>query len=325
MSNLKKYSLIALLAVGICFAPSIVKAASDTIVNMGNQKANKDETYNQARIDSKGEGLISVVNSEILAKDYSYEKNKNVKSAVDKKVTEMKDSGTDYVSEYNVKNELELLEKTGSILDAQESEYTKQQYYKEYVTDKTLKKLYDEKKGELTSYSVIKIDTESFNNDQTKIDAAKKDIEAKLAKATEKDVKDIFAELAKKYQTSDESNGEQAGVSRDNVDEGLLKTIDSYKYMQFSKKAVEVDGVSYYILKTDKGERPSFKSSKEKLKGIQYEEATQANSYLEDYLLMKLREKHKITFKNADDKKIYDAANAEIVSNYNEAEKGGEE
>ncbi|MDL2211774.1 hypothetical protein LJB88_02740 [Erysipelotrichaceae bacterium OttesenSCG-928-M19] len=320
-SKIIKISLIACLVLTLGFG---IKAASDTVVSMGKQSVNVDEAFEQAKIDNKAEGLFSIVNSEILNKDYSYEKNEKVKDAVDQQIKSIKESNTDILSQYNLKDDMDLAIKGGILLQVQEEQYTKDQYTKLHVNEKSLKKMYDNKEGELTSYYVIKIDELLFDSDITKYEEAINDIETKLSKATKDDVESVFKELVKSYPkgSDEEENGLKSAVDRSQVDETLLKTLDKYEYLEFSKKAIDVDGVNYYILKMDKGERASFKASKERLTDLQYENAISENTYLTEYLLVELRKDNKISFADEKDQKIYDAATKQIIDDYNAAKDG---
>ncbi|MDF9866916.1 uncharacterized protein YdbL (DUF1318 family) [Bacilli bacterium PM5-3] len=321
-NKIKKFSIVAAFVLGLGVFTWQSNAADVILMSMQNQNVNVDEAYQQARIDSKAEGFFDIINSELLEKDYSYDKNKKVKEEVDKQIKSIKENNPDAVKEYAVKDEMDLLKKTGSFLQIQEEQYTKDTYQKLYVNNKTLKKLYDEKAGEMTSYYVIKIDDSMFEGDTEKIEKAKTEIEEKLKNATKDDIKDIYKELIKTYPGSDEDKNGEKSVSREEVEEKLLKTLDRYKYLQFNKKAIEIDGVNYYILKTDKGERATFAASKERLKDLQFEKAVQENSYLTEYLLVQFRAKGNINFANSSDKMIYDAATNKIIADYKDAKDG---
>ena len=320
-NKLIKISLVTVLVLGL--GGLGIKAADEIIATMGNKEVNVNEGFNQAKISSQGQAFFDLIDSEILNAKYSYEKNDKVKAEVDKEIETMKQSNPNAPSEYGVKDMMELMKKTGGILKIQRDQYTRDQYNKLYVTEESLRKLYDNREGELTSYAVIKFDANTYEGDTAKFDEDIKAVESKLASATKDNVRDIFAELAKTYPgAQNDPNGERNEVDRSQVEPELLKIIDKYKYLEFSKQPHDIGGVKYFILKIDKGERMSFAASKQRLTDLQYDQATQNNQYLTEYLLVQMREKNKISFTSAVNKKIYDAAIKQVITNYNNAKDG---
>lgn len=296
-----------------------IKAATNMLGHMGDQEVSSNEVFEQNIINSKGQGFFDIIDAKLLEKDYSVEKNQQVKAQVDTALNEVKSSETDLVKEYGAKDAMDYLKLSGQILKIQRDEYAKAAYEKEFVTEKSLKDLYNARKGELISYSVIKVDANLLNNDAKTIDDFNKDVQARLEKADAKDLKKEFKAINEKYFSGTES--EYDGVSREQVDQALLSEIDKLKQNEATMKPVEVNGEQYYILKTSSDERAPFDTLKEKLKGIQYQEASSANQYLNDYLLVQLRQKNNIEFKDGTYKKIYDSAINQVIKEYNEAQK----
>ena len=321
MKKLIKISLVAIFALSMGVFAWQSKAADTIVISMAKQQATTDEVFQQARINSRAEGFFNIINMELLEKKYGYDVNAKVKEAVDSQIKSIQASNPTAAKDYGVADEMELLRNTGTLLQIMEEQYVKDTYEKLFVTDKSLKKLYDKRAGELTSFILIKIDETTFEGDPAQLEAAKKDIEAKLATITEENAREVFEELVKTYPGVEEANGEQ-NVKREEVDEKLLKEIDKLNYLGFTKQPLDIEGVFHYVLKTDKGERASLEASKERLKDLQFERATEENSYLADYLLVQLRKDNKINFKNEKDQKVYDAATQQIIADYNDAKDG---
>lgn len=323
MKKIKKISIVFVLVLIVGIVG--VKASSSILATMANKEVSVEEAFKQNVLSDKGEGFFDIIDSTLLAKDYSYEKNSAVKSAVDTSLKSLKENNPNFLSEYGVKDEMEYLIKSGELLKAQRDVYIKDQYTKLYVNDASLRKLYDEHKGEMVSYSLIEIDEADLENDSSKIDEAKKEIEEKLTNAQGEELKQVFIDMNAKYNSSaDESSYVLENQSRENVDEATLKELDKLKYLEFTKKPVTIDEKEYYILKTSKDERLSFDASKEKLTTIQFNDAMQKNSSLGDYLLVQLRQANKIEFKENKDKQIYDARMSEIIADYNKANEEGD-
>lgn len=301
-----------------------IKASSNILATMANKEVSVEEAFKQNILSDKGEGFFDLIDSTLLAKDYSYEKNSAVKSAVDVQIKSLKDNNINIVSEYDVKDEMEYLQKSGDLLKAQRDAYIKDQYIKLYVNNASLKKLYDERKGEMVSYSLIEIDDADLEKGSQNIEQAQKEIEEKLTNTQGEELKQAFIDMNAKYNSSaDESTYVLENQNRENVDAQTLKEVDKLKYLEYTKKPVTIDDKEYYILKTSKDDRISFDASKDKLTDLQFQDAMQANSSLGEYLLVKLREANKIEFKDNKDKQIYDARTSEIIADYNNAvEKG---
>ncbi|MEG0364090.1 MAG: hypothetical protein RR543_02860 [Erysipelotrichales bacterium] len=323
--NMKRISLAVLLSVAVVGC-SDDKAGADVYGTMGKESASKGEIYNASRISSKAEGFFNLADAQLLEKDYGYKTNKKVKSEVDKQADELEKNNPEVIKEYNVKSALELLEKSGSVLGIQREQYAKDKFLKDEINDKKLKEMYDAKKGELTSYYAIKLSEDMFEGDTTKLDGKVKEIEAKLEGAKKDDVRKTFEKIEKEFEDqNDGTTGLQENVDREQINESLLKEIDKMKYMEFNKKAINIEDGKYFILKLDKGERISFDASKEKLKDLAFEDAKGANSYLVDYYALKNREANNVKMNSKIDQMVYDGASKAIIDNYNDAIKTAEE
>lgn len=299
-------------------------ANKDAIIEMAGQSVSENDRFNQARLELSGQGLIDLVDQQILDQDYSFKNNKEVKKEVNTQIKEIEDSNPDILSNYpTVDNIEDLLQQFGSILDIQRTAYAKDVYVKEYVSEKSLRKLYDAKAGEVTSFYLIRLSEDDFD-DETEFNEAISDIEAKLTAVNKDDIVETFTALAKTYPGNEnDPNGEKTGVAREELSSSILKIIDKYEYLEFNKKALNDDDMStFFILKTDKGKRASFKESKDRLTTLQFENAKNANPYLEMYLLYQLRTKNDVKFEKASDQKMYDLVNQEIVKQYRAAKDG---
>lgn len=326
--NIVKIGLITLFAFSAVGCSNKKDDNKQALATMANQTVNINEAYQQARVDSQAQGFFDVANARLLKEKYSYEKNAKVKDAVDKQIKEIEKNNPDILKEYGMKDMMELMVKSGSLLTIQEEQYVKDVYEKDFITNKSLKELYDNREGELTSYHVIKVGDADFEGDPAKVEAAKKEINGKLKDATKENVKGIFEELAKTYPGADESNGAKDSVNRSEVEsEEVLEKIDKMNYLGFTRTGLEVGEDTYYLLKTDNAERLSFEASRERLRTLQYENATQNNPSLSDYLLAKLRDKNKVSLLNKVDQDVYDQATKKIMDDYkkNEEAKDGDQ
>lgn len=301
-----------------------LSANNNALIEMGNKSVSENDRFTQAKLELSGEGLLSLVDAQLLEKDYGYDTNKDVKNEVDKEIANLEKNNPRVLDNYpGVESIKDLLIKYGSVLDIQRNIYAKDTYIKKFVTTKSLRNLYDNKAGEVTSYFIIRINEADFEDIETYTNAII-DVEQQLAKANSENVLTIFEELKKTYPGNDnDPNGERTGVAREEVDQQMLKILDGFKYLEFNKKALNDDISSYFILKMDDGKRLSFEESKDRLTQLQFDKAIEENQYLQMYLLNILRENNDIKFKSKSDQKIYDLTIKEIIRGYNAAKDGG--
>ncbi|MDR3215523.1 MAG: hypothetical protein LBT75_04555 [Bacilli bacterium] len=299
-----------------------INADSAVVIKMANMEANTDEVFKEALSANKSQAILNIIDEQLLNKDYSYEKNDDVKTKVNEQIDQIKSNNPTLINEYGVKDEFELLKKVGSVIGIQRKVYAQDYYNKTQVTDKTLKALYDQRAGELINYKSLTLDLNYFSNDPSKLKSALEDVKAQLAKANKDNITEIFDNLVKKYPPLQETTPYGEAVEREGVNATLLKTLDKYQYLEFNKEPIVIDQVNYFVLKNDKGERTPFAQSKDRLKELQYEKAVAANASLNDYYLVLLRNKASIKFKDEINEVRYQAANNKIISDYQKALKG---
>lgn len=295
-------------------------AKPETVASMQEQNVSVDEVFNQAKLDSKGQAYIDMIDNQLLEPRYGYKHNATVKDSVDKRINDIKTLQPGLIGQYQAKDAFDLLKKTGGLLSIMKEQYAKDEYIKKEVNDASLKKLYDAREGETINYSQIVLRLQDFNNDRTKLSNALVDV-TKTIKSS-KDIKQTFKALAAKYPGSTNSNGDQGQVSRSSIDAKVLKQLDSFKENGHNKDAIIVGPDYYFVLRNDDGTRLSFAASKEKLTDLQYEKAKNANEHLADYYLMLLRNQSNIKFVNASDQAVYNEAQRLVNKAYLDAKKG---
>lgn len=301
--------------------------STNSIATMQDQSISADEMYNANKASGKADFIFNEVDTRILEEKYGYETNEEVKNQVDEQIKTFKEQdkqqGSDTLKTFNAEDYLGAVKNSGYYVSIQRGVYTKDYYTANFVTDETLKKLYDSREGETVSYSMIKLDLVSFDYDSTKMDAAKTAIETKLAASTADTIKNDFDTLAKEYKASDQSgftNGDQGEKPRSSIDEITLKELDNLKYLEFNKTAITgANGEYIFVFKTDADQRLSFEASKEKLTDLQYTNAKSENSYLDQMLLAENRKKHAVKLTDPNDQKMYDAKNQFVIDEYNTA------
>ncbi|MDR1781745.1 MAG: hypothetical protein LBR40_01970 [Bacilli bacterium] len=324
---MKRYKLIILTFAILLIGGISLKiyAANNVVGSMAKLDATATDVYNSALKTDNSNAIFNLIDTKLFAKDYSYEKNSEVKEKADEQIQSIKTSDANALSEYGADSWLDLLKKTGSLVTIQRQVYAEDIYEKTVVTEKMLKDLYNKKAGELTSYYVISLNSYTFNGDQSKLETAIADVKKQLASATDKNVEQVFTDLIAKYPPVNGESGKQTSVSRDSVDAETLKKLDSFKYMEFNKEPIENNGSYEWLLKMDKGERATFEQSKDRLKEYAYTQATNNNQYLVDYYAALYRQKAKITFSDPVNKTRYDAAMSKVFSDYAKAQKEASE
>lgn len=295
-------------------------AKPESVASMQEQNVSIDEVFNQAKLDSKGQAYINMIDNQLLEPRYGYDHNATVKDTVDKRINDINTLQPGLISQYQAKDAFDLLKKTGSLLSIMKEQYGKDEYIKNEVNDASLKKLYDAREGETVNYSQIILRLQDFDNDRTKLSNALVDV-TKTIKSS-KDIKQTFKELAAKYPGTNNNNGDQGQVSRGSIDAKILKPLDTFKENGHNKDAIIVGPDYYFVLRNDDGSRLSFAASKEKLTDLQYEKAKNANENLDEYYLMLLRNRSNIKFVNAADQAVYNEAQRIVNKAYLDAKKG---
>lgn len=287
---------------------------------MAEQTVTVSEVLDQISKNTTQASLFSLVNKDVLSKEYSIENNPIVAERVEQTILETEQSNPTAARDSGFNSTLELLEASGQVLVIQQNIYVRDIFDKEYATEDALKKLYDERTGELVSFWQIRLSPTDFDNDMTAFQEAVDNIKALLSVLNE-DVESSFEDLMNKYPSVSNQSTKNLAVDRKNVNEAILTQLDTLGYQGFTKEPISVDSDYVFVLNVNNSERESFETRKLVLGDLLFDASKSENSFLEQYILVQLRKGHEVKFASELDQNIYDANTQAIIDGYNDAVK----
>ena len=241
---MKKIALTLTLAAGVVGLAGCGGGGGDTIAKTKAGNITKDELYDAMK-DKYGEEILQkLVLEKVLTKEY-----KVTDKEVDERVNELKEQvGPNFqmaLAQYGYKDEKDLREtlKIGMLQEKAASKDVK-------VTDKELKKLYDEKQPKIKARHILVEDEKTAN-----------EVKAKLDKGED------FAKLAEEY-------SKDPGSSKEGGDLGFFgqgKMLPDFEKAAFALKVDEIskpvksDAGWHIIQVTDKEKKESFEKMKPQL------------------------------------------------------------
>jgi len=294
--------------------------SDNALITMGNQEVTYDDVFNQARIDSQGQGYFSLIDSVLLEENYSYENNERVREATDSAVSSNLGINPGLMQQFNATDNLDLARKSGMLLNAQRQAFIRDYFEKNILQESTLHQLYDARDGELISFNKIELDETLFDNDPERLAAAVTSIKEQLASATPENVRGIFDTLANQYPGDGNNieNGFQESVEVTSLPSQVLEALENLQTGEFTTEPVQVDGTYYFLFKSVDDIRQSFDARREALTDTAFANATQENPWLSDFILYQLRREANIEFKDDSSRIVFEQAMNNIRNSYNE-------
>lgn len=319
---MKKKVTISLLIVLSLFLTACgkveLKDGNEVIVETEKGKITVNNLYDQLKEQYGLNLVLETVDTQILEslyKDKTAEK-EFVNSKIDElnyyyesAMKEQYSSFEDFITNaYGFKNEAALRDYFSVYYKKEEA--TKD-YAKTVVTDKEIKKYYDDETiGEMRASHILIIpDYAEGDDDETKEKAKTKALEQvdKILKELEEG-KD-FGELAKNYsQDGSAANGGDLGyLKKGEMVEPFENAVLSLKNKEYTKKAVESEFGYHIILKTGQKEKEKLTDLKEEIVELLATEKIETDELLGEKALIHLRTKYGIVINDKDLKKKYNS------------------
>ena len=293
-------------------------ASENALISMGNHEVSNDDVFDQARIDSQGQGYFNLIDSKLLDETYSYENNETVKAQVDEQIESNLAANPGLLAQFGASDNLDLARRTGILLQAQRQAYV-QDYFKQHMlTDAQLQEMYNDRVGELISFNQIQLDETLFDNNEERLQNAVNSVKEQLATANEENIASVFEGLANEYPGDGNTinNGFVESVDVADVEPAVLAALEGMEVGSFTSEPIVVDGVYYFIYKSVADERVSFEARKEALQEKAFENATSENPFLSDFILYNMRRNADVSFADNASQKVFEQAMASIRSNY---------
>jgi len=282
-----------------------------------------DDLYNEMKEKYALSVLLDMIDSQLLNKEYKT--NDEVKDYVDGQVKQLKYYFDAYYSStyasfeemltqaYGVSSEKELRELL--TLDYKRGLAT-DDYIKDNLTDKEIKNYYDDEiVGDIrVSHILIKANYEDGADEET-IEKAKTEAKEKaeklikeLNKEDKKNVKDKFAELAKKN-SEDEGSASKGGdvdfFNKGEMDASFEKAAYDLKVGEYTKTPVESAYGYHIILKTDEKDKEKLDKVKDKIIDALVTKKKESDEKIQIKALIELRKKNKVEIQDASLKNQY--------------------
>lgn len=305
-----------LLVVTSCGKIPKLENGQEAVVSLQEGNISVDNLYNEMKDSYALSILLDMIDKKIL--NELYPSNDEEKEYVDAQVKQAQNYYETSYSTYYSSFEQFLSAGYGvSDLEAFENllalnyKRTKatEQYAKDLVTDKEIKKYYEDKTiGDIkASHILIKPD---YDDDASEEEITKANEEAK--KKAEEIISKLkngekFADLAKKYSAdgSSSNGGELDWFNRgemvDEFEEAAIK-LEKGKY---TTTPVKTEFGYHIILKTDQKSKPKLDDVKDKIRTTLAEEKQSSDENIQAKALIKLREDHKVKIEDKELNKQY--------------------
>ncbi len=302
-------AILLIILIGVSTKNTKTKNGNDIVVSVDGKTITANDLYKELKKQSGQSVAINLIDDYILGKEYKTtdDMKKSAQATIDNYKSTYGDSYEQFLQYNGIANDAELKD-----LLIKNSKLTKvtEDYIKDTLTEKEMKKYYDEKIfGDIEAKHIL-ISSET-DDDVTDEEKEAKDKEAK-AKAEEiieklKNGED-FSKLAKEY-SDDEGSKENGG------DLGYFNTGDMVEEFEtaaynldvnaYTTKPVKTTYGYHIIMKTGQKDKPSYKKSKDTIKEKLVEEKKEEDSTISVKAMVALRKKYNIKIKDKTVKSDY--------------------
>lgn len=304
-------AILLIVLISVSTKNTKTKNGDDIVISVDGKTITANELYKELKEQGGQTVAINLIDEYILNKEYKT--TDEMKKAAESTIENYKNTyGDNYESflEYNgIKNDAalkELLIKNSKLNNVTED------YIKENLTEKEMKKYYEENIfGDIEAKHIL-ISTE-LDEDATDEEKEAKDKEAK-AKAEEiiKKLKngEDFSKLAKEYsddEGSKENNGSLGYFNTGDMVEEFEKAAYALDVNEYTTEPVKTTYGYHIIMKTGQKEKPSYKKSKDTIKEKLVETKKEEDSTISVKAMIALRKKYKMTIKDKTVKSDYNA------------------
>lgn len=308
-------AILLIVLIGVSTKNTKTKNGDDIVVSVNGKTITANELYKELKKQNGQTVAINLVDEYILNKEYKTtdEMKKSAESTIETYKNTYGESYESFLQYNGIANDAELkdlLIKNSKLTSVTED------YIKDNLSEKEMKKYYDEKiVGDIEAkHILISSETDENASDEEK-EAKEKEAKTKAEEIIEKLKNgEDFSTLAKEY-SDDEGSKENGG------DLGYFNTGDMVQ--EFETAAYKLDVNEYttepvkttygyhIIMKTGQKNKPSYKKSKDTIKEKIVEQKKEEDSTISVKAMIALRKKYNIKIK---DKKIKSDYNSYIKS-----------
>lgn len=319
--TLSSLAIISLILTG-CGKKAELKDGAEVAVSVKGNKITATEYYNKIKNDNIAT-LIDMIDHDLLDKTYPTDDEED--KAIGNQISQIKKNyGSDENTYKSILQQYFGVSSEEELEDMLRLEYKRNKAVKEYIsnnlTDKEIKDYYNDNIfGEIkASHILIKVDAKDNATDNEKKEAEEvalnqaKDIIKQLNKGKD------FKKLAEKY-SADEATKEKGGdlgyFQPSDMVEEFSDAVRNLKNGEYTKEPVKTKFGYHIILKVDEKEKEKLKDVKEDIKTKLTAKKMEDDNSIYYKSLIKYRESKKLTWKDDDLKKQYNAYMDKLIEN----------
>lgn len=302
-------AILLIILIGVSTKNTKTKNGNDIVVSVDGKTITANDLYKELKKQSGQSVAINLIDDYILGKEYKTtdDMKKSAQATIDNYKSTYGDSYEQFLQYNGIANDTELKD-----LLIKNSKLTKvtEDYIKDTLTEKEMKKYYDEKIfGDIEAkHILVSSETDDDATDEEK-EAKEKEAKAKAEEIIEKLKNgEDFSKLAKEY-SDDEGSKENGG------DLGYFNTGDMVEEFETAAYNLDVNAYTtepvkttygyHIIMKTGQKDKPSYKKSKDTIKEKLVEEKKEEDSTISVKAMVALRKKYNIKIKDKTVKSDY--------------------
>lgn len=309
--------LFLMVCVTGCGKVATLKNGEEAVVQFDDGGISADDLYEKLKENMDMKTLVNLMDEKIIGNKYetTEEMTEDANSQVDNIKSMFGDNYAQAFSYYGYASEEDMI--YNLILD-QKRQLAVKDYIKKNITEKEIKKYYDNNiYGDIkASHILIAPDTTDDMTDEEK-EEAKKDA---LAEANEVITKlkngEDFDDLAAEY--SDDESVDLGWFNDGDMEDTLFEAARKLKKGEYTTTPVETSYGYHIILKTDEKEKASLDEVKDTILDKLADEKLEDDVALQYNTLMKIREEAGMKFEENDMKRKYEAYMTNVIANAKE-------
>lgn len=319
--TLSSLAIVSLILTG-CGKKAELKDGAEVAVSVKESKITATDYYNEIKNNNIAT-LIDMIDHDLLDKAFPTDDEED--KAIENQISQMKKNyGSDEATYKSILQQYFGVESEEELEEMLRLEYKRNQAVKEYIsnnlTDKEIKDYYNDNIfGEIkASHILIKVDVKDDATDDEKKEAEEvalnqaKDIIKQLNKGKD------FEKLAKKYSTDEatkEKGGDLGYFQPSDMVEEFSEAVRNLKNGEYTKEPVKTKFGYHIILKVDEKDKDKLKNVKEDIKTKLTAQKMENDNSIYYESLIKYRESKKLTWKDDDLKKQYNAYMDKLIEN----------
>ena len=302
---------LLIVLIGVSTKNTKTKNGDDIVVQVDGKTITANELYKELKSQSGEQVAINLIDEYILNKEYKTtdEMEKSAKSTIENYKKTYGDQYDQFLQYNGISDDAqlkELLIKNSKLTSVTED------YIKETLTEKEMKKYYDEKiVGDISAkHILISTETDDSATDEekeAKKEEAKKKAEEIIAKLKKGE---DFDKLAKKYSDDDQTKSKGGDLGYFNTGE-MEEAFETAAYKlnvnEYTTTPVETSYGYHIIMKTGQKDKPSYKKSKDSIKEKLVDEKKDNDSTISVKAMIALRKKYNIKIKDKTVKNDYNS------------------